>query len=175
MRRNVTKYHFNNVVTNMYIRPRTAMRGKLADRTDIFEDADDGSLGPVDPRTKAGIAAVIVSEFVSQHSAKLGNSHRRKQRQAQSHDAAAAKSHDPAAIGDEGIGVANQINFARNGFVESRGDAVDFGEKTRIGGAFEEHSGGGECVAARDERPEHGSGDDDAKEKQKNNGAGSRI
>ena len=79
----------------------------------------------------------------------------------------------PPRFGDEGIGAANQINFARNGFVESRGDAVDFGEKPRIGRAFEEHSGGGECVAARD--PEHGSGDDDAKEKQKNNGAGNRI
>src|SRR5208282_3238951 len=82
----------------------------------------------------------------------------------QSHDATAAKSHESTAVGDKRIGVADQINVTRNGFIESRGDAVDFGEKTRITGSFEEQSRCGELFATWDERPEHGGRNDDAKE-----------
>jgi hypothetical protein len=75
-----------------------------------------------------------------------------------------AKSHDSAAVGDESVGVANQIDVMRNGFIESGGYVFDFGEKTWMAGSFEEQSRGGEFLTARDERPEHRGRNEDTKE-----------
>src|ERR1051326_4700757 len=47
-----------------------------SDRSDIFEDTDERRFGSVNPRTEAGIATIVVGEFVGQHGAELGNSHR---------------------------------------------------------------------------------------------------
>jgi hypothetical protein len=45
--------------------------GELSHGPDVLEDADHGFLSLVDPWTEAGVAPVVVGEFVREHGAKL--------------------------------------------------------------------------------------------------------
>jgi hypothetical protein len=102
-----------------------------------------------------------MGKLVSEHCPKLGDGEDREQGQAESHDATAAEAHYAAAVGDEGIRVWNQVDLARQSFVERRSDIVKFSEEPALILSKEGHSGRLESIASRYQGPEHGGSDDD--------------
>jgi len=98
----------------------------------ILQSARDGGLRSVDEGAEFGVPTVIVSKFVGENATELGNIENGKERQTYGHDAATAKTENPAAVGNPGIHRADQVNLFGNRFVEISRQLMDFLEELRM-------------------------------------------